>query len=149
MMSIGIDSGGCASSERAENEISPHPITRTWSATDATSVLSTFTEGLSLIHFRHQRHAAKTGGRKPSHHLHHSPVVDLLVATDKDTLVEPGPGIRNGLQFRHQFVQLDLGVVEKYLTVEVHRERQRVLVLVEALGLSLRQVEGDADRKQR
>jgi hypothetical protein len=41
-MSMGNDSGG-ASKERAEKEINPHPITRTWSATDATRVLSTFT----------------------------------------------------------------------------------------------------------
>src|SRR5258707_5524498 len=75
MISTGIDSGGGASSERAENETSPHPITRTWSAADATRVLSTFTVSLSLIHFGHQRHAAKARGRKPSHHLHHSPVV--------------------------------------------------------------------------
>jgi hypothetical protein len=57
MISTGIDSGGTASSERAENETNPHPITSAWSATDPMSVLSTFTFGLSLIHFRHQRHA--------------------------------------------------------------------------------------------
>ena len=61
MISTGIDSGGGASNERAEKDISPHPITRTWSATDAASVLSTFTFRLSLIHFRHQRDAAKAG----------------------------------------------------------------------------------------
>src|SRR5262249_10787807 len=72
MMSTGRDSG-VTSSERALKEINPHPITRTWRTADATRVLSTFTEALSLIHFRHQSHAAKTGGRKPSHHLHHSP----------------------------------------------------------------------------
>ena len=65
MMSTGIDSGGGASSDRAENDTSPHPITRTWRATDAISVLSTFTFGLSLLHFRHQRHAPEAGLRKP------------------------------------------------------------------------------------
>src|SRR5215208_3338014 len=88
MMSTGIDSGGIASSERAEKETSPHPITRTWSPTDAMSVLSTFTLRLSLIHFRHQRHAPEAGLRKPSHHLHHRTVVNLLVAPDENALVE-------------------------------------------------------------
>src|ERR1700676_5231379 len=102
MISTGIDSGGGASSERAEKDISPHPITRTWSATDAMSVLSTFTLRLSLIHFRHQRHAPKAGGRQPSHHLHHGTVVDLLVAPNKNALVQPAAGLGNRLQFRHQ-----------------------------------------------
>src|SRR6266851_8267752 len=130
MISTGIDSGGGASSERAENETSPHPITRTWSAADATRVLSTFTVSLSLIHFGHQRHAAKARGRKPSHHLHHSPVVDLLVAPDKNPFIQPAPRVRNRLQLRHQVVQRDLGVIEKDLALQVDRQRQRVLLLV-------------------
>src|SRR6266436_5258299 len=97
MISIGIDSGGGASSERAEKEISPHPITRTWSATDAASVLSTFTLPLPLIHFRYQRHAPEAGLREPSHHLHHGSVIDLLVATDKDPLIEPAARVRDRL----------------------------------------------------
>src|ERR1035438_9825384 len=147
MMSTGIDSGGGASSERAEKETSPHPITRTWSATDAMSVLSTFTFGLSLIHFRHQRHAPEAGLRKPSHHLHHGTVIDLLVAPDKNALVQPAAGFRDRLQFRHQIVDRDLGVVEEDLALHVDRKRQRVLVLIEALGLGLRQVERHADRQ--
>src|SRR6266567_4398859 len=97
MMSTGIDSGGGASSERAEKETSPHPITRTWSATDATSVLSTFTLPLPLIHFRYQRHASEASLRKPSHHPHHGAVIDLLVAADEDTLIEPAARIRDRL----------------------------------------------------
>src|SRR5712664_1230165 len=89
MISTGMDSGGGASSERAEKDISPHPITRTWSETDAMSVLSTFTFRLSLIHFRHQRHTPEAGGRKPSHHLHYGTVVDLLVAPNKNALIQP------------------------------------------------------------
>src|ERR1700760_2660278 len=135
MMSIGIDSGGGASSERAENEIKPHPITRTWSATDATRVLSTFTLPLPLIHFRYQRHAPEAGLRKPSHHLHHGAVVNLLVAANKNPFIEPAARIRDGLQFRHQLVELDLGVIEKHLALQIDRERQRILVLVEAFGL--------------
>src|SRR6202035_3464084 len=115
MISTGIDSGGGASSERAENDTSPHPITRTWSATDAISVLSTFTFRLSLIHFRHQRHAPEAGSRKPSHHLHHRTVVDLLVAPNKNALIQPAPRLGDRLQFRHQIVEADLGVVEEDL----------------------------------
>src|SRR3954452_14055310 len=101
MMSTGIDSGGGASSERAEKETSPHPITRMWSATDAMSVLSTFTFGLSLIHFRHQRHASEAGLRKPSHHLHHRTVVDFLVAPDENALIQSAPSFRDCFQFRY------------------------------------------------
>src|ERR1700690_2159859 len=107
MMSTGIDSGGGASSERAEKETSPHPITRTWSATDAMSVLSTFTLRLSLIHFRHQRHAPEAGLRKPPHPFHDGTVVDLLVAADENALVQPAAGFGDRLQFRHQIVEGD------------------------------------------
>src|SRR5450759_2014195 len=147
MISTGIDSGGGASSERAEKDTSPHPITRTWSATDAMSVLSTFTFGLSLIYFRHQRHTPEAGGRKPSHHLHHGTVVDLLVAPDKNALVQPAAGFRDRLQFRHQIVETDFGVVEKDLAFQVDRKRQRIFVLIEALGLGLRQIERHPHRQ--
>src|SRR5664280_2358794 len=131
MISTGMDSGGGASSERAEKETSPHPITRTWSATDAMSVLSTFTFRLSLIHFGHQRHAPKAGLRQPSHHLHHGTVVDLLVATDENAFVQPAAGIGDRLQFRHQFLDPDFGIVEEYLALQIDRQRQRILVLIE------------------
>src|ERR1700730_1101334 len=97
MMSTGIDSGGGASSERAEKEISPHPITRTWSAADATMVLSTFTLPLPLIHFRYQRHAPEASLRKPAHHPHHGTVIDLLVAANKDTFIESAARVRDRL----------------------------------------------------
>src|SRR5664280_875510 len=118
MISTGMDSGGGASSERAEKETSPHPITRTWSATDAMSVLSTFTFGLSLIHFRHQRHAPEAGLRKPSHHLHHGTVVDFLVAPDKNALIQPAAGVRDRLQLGHQIIEPDLGFVEEDLALQ-------------------------------
>src|SRR3984957_6265500 len=149
MISTGIDSGGGASSERAEKDTSPHPITRTWSATDAISVLSTFTFRLSLIHFRHQRHAPEAGGRQPSHHLHHGAVVDLLVAPNEDALIQPAARLGDRFQLRHQIINPDLGIVEEYLAFKVDRKRQRVLVLVEALGLGLRQIERHAHRQQR
>src|SRR5438270_9842569 len=112
MISTGMDSGGAASSERAENETSPHPMTSTWSATDAMIVLSTFTFGLPLIHFRHQRHAPEAGLRKPSHHLHHGTVVDFLVAPDENALVPPAACLRERFQLRHQAVRSDCGVVQ-------------------------------------
>src|ERR1700730_2746413 len=149
MISTGIDSGGRASSEHDEKDTSPHPITRTWSATDAISVLSTFTFRLSLIHFRHQRHTPEAGLRQPPHHFHHRTVVDLLVAADEDALVEPAAGFGNRLQFRHHLVDADLGVVEEDLAFHVDRQGQRILVLVEALGLGLRQIERHAHRQQR
>src|SRR6202165_3608841 len=149
MISTGIDSGGGASSERAEKDTSPHPITRTWSATDATSVLSTFTFRLSLIHVRHQRHAPKAGLRKPSPYPHHGTVVDLLVAPNKNALIQAAAGVRDRLQLRYQVVESDFIVIEEDLTFQVDRKRQRILVLIEALGLGLRQIERHAHGQQR
>src|SRR3977135_2959063 len=120
MMSTGIDSGGGASSERAENDTSPHPITRTWRAIDAASVLSTFSftlKALSLLHFGHQRHAPEARRRQPSHHPHHGAIVDLLVAADEDTLIQPAARLGNRLQLRHQRVEGDLGIVEEHLAL--------------------------------
>src|SRR5947207_2584471 len=147
MISTGMDSGGAASSERAENETSPHPITRRWSATDAMIVLSTFTFRLPLIHFRHQCYAPEAGLRKPSHHLHHGTVVDFLVAPDENALVQAAARLRDRLQLRHQIVQTDCGVVEEDLAFQIDRKRQWILVLIEALGLGLRQIERHADRR--
>src|SRR5438067_2788527 len=149
MISTGIDSGGAASSERAENETSPQPMTRTWSATDAMIVLSTFTFGLPLIHFRHQRHAPEAGLRKPSHHLHDGTVVDFLVAPDENALVQTAARLRDRFQLRHQIVQTDCGVVEEDLALQIDRKRLWILVLIEALGLGLRQLERHADRQKR
>src|SRR5215210_8525197 len=100
MISTGIDSGGTASSERAEKDTSPHPITNRWSATDAMSVLSTFTFRSSLIHFRHQRHTPESGLGKPSHHLHHGTVVDFPVAPDENALVKAAARVGDRLQLR-------------------------------------------------
>src|SRR5215212_5324362 len=95
MISTGIDSGGTASSERAEKETSPHPITSTCSPTDAMSVLSTFTLRSSLIHFGHKRHAPEAGLGQPSHHLHDGTIVDLLVAPDENALIEATARVRD------------------------------------------------------
>src|SRR5215470_3334241 len=148
MMSMGIASGG-ASSERAEKETSPHPITRTWSAADATMVLSTFTVSLSLLHFRHQRHAAETRGREPPHHLHDRTVVDLLVSPDKNTLIEAAARIGDRLQLRHEIIDRNLGVVEEDLALQIDGQCQRVLLLVQAFRLRLRQIERHAHGQER
>src|SRR6476660_6497928 len=131
MISTGIDSGGGASKERAEKEIIPHPITRMWSATDATIVLSIVTCRLSLIHFRYQRHAPEAGGRQPSHHFHHGTVVDLPVAPNKNPLIQPAACVGDRLQLRHQIVESDFIVIEEDLTFQVDRKRERILVLIE------------------
>src|SRR5947207_5059397 len=149
MISTGIDPGGAASSERAENETSPQPMTSTWSATDAMIVLSTFTFGLPLIPPRHQRHAPEAGLRKPSDHLHDGTVVEFLVAPDENALVQTAARLRDRFQFRHQIVQTDCGVVEEDLALKIDRKRQWILVLIEALGLGLRQIERHADRQKR
>src|ERR1700743_1327731 len=102
MISTGRDSSGTDSKAWDENDTSPHPITSTCRATDATSVLSTFTFTLSgsLIHFSYQRQPLEPCARQCAHHLGHRSIVGLLVRSHEDALVEPAAGIRDRLQLR-------------------------------------------------
>src|SRR5215471_7690964 len=104
MMSTGMDSCG-TSYERAENEISPHPITRTWRAIDPISVLSTLiaTRLGSLLHFRHQSQALETRARQQTHHSGDGPVIGFLVGAHEDALIGAATAsIGDRLQFRNQ-----------------------------------------------
>src|ERR1700761_3863265 len=99
MISTGRDSSGTDLKALDENDTSPHPITSTCRATDATSVLSTFTSTLSgpLIHFSHQRQPLEPCARQCAHHPGDRTVVGLLVGAHEKGRIEPPPRVRGGL----------------------------------------------------
>src|SRR3954465_4029395 len=93
MISTGKDSSGICSKALVENDTRPHPITRTCRATEATSVLSTFTFTLSgpLLHFGDQRQPLEARAGQLAHHPGHGTVVRLLVRPHIYTLVHAPP----------------------------------------------------------
>src|ERR1700685_2786072 len=97
MISTGRDSSGTASKALDENDTSPHPITRTCRATDATSVLSTFTFLGPLLRFRNQRQPFEPCAGQLSHHPRHGSVIRLLVRPHIYTLVRPAAGVGDRL----------------------------------------------------
>src|SRR5665213_1043442 len=99
MMSTGKDSSGIDSKALDENDTSPHPITRTCRATDATSVLSTFTFTRlgPLLHFGDQRQPLEPGAGQLAHHPGDGSVVRLLVRSHEYTLVEAAAGVGDRL----------------------------------------------------
>src|SRR5215467_1953293 len=96
-----------------------------------------------------QRHAAEAGGRYLPHHLHDRAVVDLSVATHENALLCPAAGLGDGLELGDQFLHRSFGILEVDLPALVDRNRQRLFVLIEGLGLGLRQVEGHSHRQKR
>src|SRR4029453_5676930 len=76
-------------------------------------------------------------------------VIPLAVPANIDALPQAPPGVRKGLERRHQFVNLDLGVLQKNLALQIDRNNQRLAVLVETLGLGLRQIDRHAHRPER
>ena len=91
----------------------------------------------------------KPGAGQLSHHPGHRAVIGLLVGPHEDTLVHPAAGVRDRLQLRHQIGHRDFGVVDENPSLDVDRKLQRRLVLLEALGLGLRQIERHAHGQKR
>src|SRR3984893_13648330 len=90
------------------------------------------------------------GRREPPHHPHHRTVIYFLIATHINAFLEAAAaGIGDSLELRHQLVDLDLAILQKDLPLNVHRDGERLAILVERLGLALRQVERHADGEQR
>src|SRR3569833_3566717 len=148
MMSTGSESSGVVSYNLVENEISPQQITRACKATDAARVRSIFTSA-PLLDLGDKGNALEPGSRQAAHHLLDRAVIALGVAAHEDALRGTAARIGDGFQLRYQFVGGDFGVVEEYLAGELHRQRQRLLVLIEALGRRLRQVQRHADGEKR
>src|SRR6185436_18668659 len=110
MMSTGKDSGGVELSGLAAIETSPHASTAACPIADM--VQPAFMRSGALLDLRHQRDAAEACRREPPHHAHHCTVIDLPVATHIDALVVAAARLRDRLEFRDQFVDLDLGVLQ-------------------------------------
>src|SRR5437660_12813951 len=99
MTSTGRDSSGTDSKALDEHEASPDPSTRTCRATEATSVLSTFsfTPLGPLLHLGDQCQPLEPGAGQLPHHPRHGSVVRLLVGAHEYTLIQAAAGIRDGL----------------------------------------------------
>src|SRR4051812_35855952 len=117
MTSTGRDSSGWLSKAFDENDTSPQPSTSTCRATEAASVLSTFsfTPLGPLLHLGHQGQALEPGARQLSHDARHGAVIGLLVGPHEDPLLEASAGVGDRLQFRDQFVHRHFGVVDEDL----------------------------------
>src|SRR5215470_6931163 len=102
-----------------------------------------------LLAVCYQRHAAEAGGRYLPHHLHDRAVVDLSVAAHDNALLCPAARLGDGLELGDQFLHRNFGILEVDLPALVDRNRQRLFVLVEGLGLGLRQIEGHSHRQER
>src|SRR6266700_5627133 len=88
--------------------------------------------------------------REATHHPHHCTVIDPAVATDINALLEArSPCLGNGLELGDQLLHPDFGVLKEDLALPVERYRERLAILVKALGLRLRQIERHPDGEQR
>src|SRR4051794_20385926 len=130
MISTGSDSSGWLSKAFDENDTIPQPSTSTCRATEAASVLSTFsfTPLGPLLHFGHQRQPLEAGARQLSHDARHGAVVGLLVRPHENALIEAATSVGDRLQLRDQVVHRHFGVVDEDLACGVDRELQRRLV---------------------
>src|SRR5205085_7021456 len=100
MMSVVMNSGGVALSGLVANVTRPHASTAPCKAADM--VHPAFMRSGALLDLRHQRDAAESGRREPSHHAHHCTVIHLPVATHVDAFVVAAARLGDGLQLRHQ-----------------------------------------------
>src|SRR5690348_13783692 len=151
IMSTGSASGGVASSALPDSDRVAHSSTATWSPAEIAVAfrITALLARSALLEFRHQRDAMEAGAGEPPHHTHHRAVVDLLVATHVDACFGAAPRLRDRLELRHKLVDIDLRILEEHLPLLVDRDGERFLVLVEALGLGLRQIDRHADRQER
>src|SRR6185312_3240016 len=151
IMSTGNASGGVASSALPDSDRVAHTSTATWSPAEIAVAfrITALLARSALLEFRHQRDAVEAGAGEPAHHAHHRPVVDLLVAAHVDARLGAAARLRHGLELGDQLVDVDLRILQEHLPLLVDRDGERLLVLVEALGLRLRQVDRHADRQKR
>src|ERR1700761_930914 len=118
MMSIGSDSSAGANAllQKVNN---PHPITRTWRAIDATSVLSTFTfTDLPLLRLCDEHELSEARAGQQPHHLGDRAVIRLLVGPHINAFLKAAARVGDRLQLRNQLVHPDLGIVDERLAAE-------------------------------
>ena len=133
-ISIGNESGAAAISGATENESAHQIRSAACSVADMTMSDRIYKRALrALFDFRHQSDAAETGRRQPSHHTHDRTVVHVFIAAHVDALLRARAAARvgDGLKLRHQFLELDLGILQIDLALDVDRNRQRLTRLIE------------------
>src|SRR5262245_40953552 len=150
MRSTGIDSAGGALSALGANEIKAHSSTAACALADMVSpVLIAIGAGSGpLLDLRHKRDPMEAGRREPAHDAHHGAVIDLAIPAHVDALVHPAASPGDRFELGNQIFDLDLGILQEHLPLAVDRYGQRLAVLVDRLGLGLRQVDRHADREQ-
>src|SRR5581483_2240995 len=73
----------------------------------------TFRETSGPLRLGDERDLGEPGRLDPSHHAHHRPVIDALVAADEDLLVVAAFG--DGLELGRDLVELDLRLLDEHL----------------------------------
>src|SRR5690606_10240876 len=107
-MSAGKDSTSAMAISRGDDRLTrPKPIATACSASD---VVNPVFNSAFLFLKRHQPEIAVAGGGNARHHPHHRAVIGGAVAAHIDALVIAGGG--DGLELRHDLVDLDLGLLE-------------------------------------
>src|SRR5512139_1628926 len=102
----------------------------------------------ALLEFGDQGYTMKAGRRQPTHHFHHGAIVHFLVPADIDPGFGAAARLRHRLHLGDQIVYGNLGILQENLALVVDRQGERFLVLIEALGLALRQIDWNPDREQ-
>src|SRR6266498_305429 len=149
--STGIDSVGGALSAFGANDTNAHSSTAAWALADMVSpvFMAVGIGSGSLLDLRHQRNTVEAGRGQPPHDPHHCAVIHLAIPAHIDALVRPAASLGDRLELCNEIFDLDLGILQEHLALAVDRDRERLAVLVERLGLALRQIDRHADREQR
>src|SRR5262245_54118564 len=147
MRSIGRASIGGTSCDFTPKDTTAHSSAAACPTTDMVSPILIRPSG-ALLDLGDQRHAPEARLRQAAHAPHHRTVIDFLVAANVNPLVHAAAGLGDGLQLGNQFLDPDLGFLQEHLALGGDRHGQGLLVLVEALGLGLRQVDRHTHREQ-
>src|SRR5438270_8506153 len=91
----------------------------------------------ALLEFGDQGYTMEPGRRQPPHHPHHGPVINFPVAAHINTGLGAAACLGDCLHLRDQVIDRNFAILQENLAFVVDREGERLLVLLEALGLTL------------
>jgi len=95
---------------------SARPVT---SASGASAYRNRSKSAINGYHLGHQVQPPEAGAGQQVHYLRHCPVIRPFVGAYKDALPHGTAPVGYGLQFEHQLVETNLGVVDEYLALDV------------------------------
>src|SRR5436309_14730180 len=146
MRSTGIDSVGGALSALGANDTKAYNSTAACALADMVRpVFMAIRAGSRpLLHLRHQRNAMEAGRGQPAHDPHHGAVIHFAIPAHINALVRSAASLSDRFELCNEILDLDLGILQKNLALAVDRHGQRLAVLVERLGLALRQIDRHA-----